>query len=108
MQKNPGRLRNNRSLGRAGAAGVEAELHVFEAMPHGDLLGEELFQPGDQQEQVEVHIRVAGPGVGRDGDHLWEATNFVARRVGEKLGPDCVLASFSQATCGGYGVSETL
>jgi hypothetical protein len=33
---------------------------------------------------------------------------FVARRVGEKLGPDCVLASFSQATCGGYGVSETL
>lgn len=47
--------------GRAGVAGVEAELHLFEAMPHGDLLGEELFQPGDQQSQVEVHIRVAGP-----------------------------------------------
>ena len=46
--------------------------------------------------------------VGRDGAHLWEAMNFVARRVGEKLGPDCLLASFSQATCGGYGVSETL
>jgi hypothetical protein len=44
--------------------------------------------------------------VGRDGDHLWEAMNFVARRVREKSGSDCILAGFSQATLGGNGFSK--